>query len=92
MLVGLPPANARRTVTIGTRGKMALAAFVHAHHEEIIQEFATFAATLMPSGAVMSVQELRDHAEELLTGIVLDMGIAQTVAEQMMKSQGLGRM
>ena len=37
----------------------------------------------------MSVAELRDHADELLTAIVLDMGVSQTVVEQTRKSRGL---
>ena len=39
----------------------------------------------------MSAAELRDHADELLTAIVLDMGVSQTVVEQTRKSQGLGQ-
>ncbi len=69
---------------------MSLSRFIHDHHEEIIREFATFAGTLMPAGASMSDAELRDHAEELLTAIVVDMGTAQTVGEESEKSMGLG--
>jgi signal transduction histidine kinase len=70
---------------------MSLSVFVQDHHERIIEEFAVFAATLMPEGAAMSMVELRDHAEELLTAIVLDMRRLQTDAEQARKSRGLGR-
>jgi hypothetical protein len=69
---------------------MTVRAFVHAHHEEIIQEFAAFAETLMPPGVAMNNLELRDHAEELLTAIVADMGEAQSDDEQGRKSRGLG--
>jgi signal transduction histidine kinase len=69
---------------------MSLSMFVRGHHEEIIREFATFAATLIPAGMVMSAAELRDHADELLTAIVLDMGGVQSAAEQSRKSQGTG--
>ena len=34
--------------------------------------------------------ELRDHAEEILTAVVQDIGAAQTSEEQALKSQGLG--
>jgi signal transduction histidine kinase len=44
----------------------------------------------MPSDADMSEEELRDHAAEILTAVTKDMGISQTVAEEVRKSQGLG--
>jgi hypothetical protein len=53
----------------------SLRTFVEAHHEAIIQEFAAFAQTLMPAGTEMTAVGLRDHAEELLTAIVRDMGV-----------------
>lgn len=74
-----------------TTDGMTLSVFIDARHEAIIEDFATFAKTLMPPGVVMSISELRDHAEELLTAIVLDMGVAQTVGEQSRKSRGAGR-
>lgn len=75
---------------MGVKQELSLSAFIRTHHEEIIVEFASFAKTLMPEGAVMSDAELRDHAEEMLTEIVLDMGLAQTSAEQSNRSRGHG--
>ena len=69
---------------------MPLSAFIRDHKEHIIVEFAAFARTLMPSGAEMSEAELRDHAEDILTAVVHDLGTAQTVEEQSRKSQGHG--
>jgi signal transduction histidine kinase len=69
---------------------MPLGDFIYAHHEEIIRAFAEFAGTLMPAGVNMTDAELRDHAEELLTAIVLDMRAAQSGAEQSRKSKGSG--
>ena len=69
---------------------MSLRAFIRDHYEEIINEFAVFARTLMPPGADMSEAELRDHAREILTAVVNDMSIAQTTREQSRKSQGRG--
>ena len=57
---------------------MSLSDFIRHDHEAIIREFAVFAKTLMPSGAAMSESELRDHAEEMLTAIGVDLGTAQT--------------
>jgi signal transduction histidine kinase len=69
---------------------MTLSIFIGDHHEAIISEFAVFAKTLMPPGAEMTEAELRDHAEEILTAVVQDIGTAQTSEEQSRKSRGLG--
>jgi signal transduction histidine kinase len=69
---------------------MSLTVFIRDHHEEIISQFAMFAKTLMPPGAAMSETELRDHAEDVLTAVVQDMGFVQTSEEQSRKSQGRG--
>jgi signal transduction histidine kinase len=69
---------------------MSLSTFIRKHQEEIIVEFAIFARTLMPAGADMSETELRDHAEEMLTAVVQDLGTAQTREEQSSKSKGHG--
>jgi hypothetical protein len=87
---GPPLSGQGGIMAVTNKPKRPLSTFVEAHHEEIIQEPATFAQTLMPPSAEMTVAELRDHAEELLTAIVLDMGVAQTPSEQSRKSQGFG--
>ena len=69
---------------------MSLRAFIRDHKEQIIVQFAAFAKTLMPTGGDMSEAELRDHAEEILTAVVRDLGTAQTVEEQSRRSQGHG--
>ena len=69
---------------------MALTKFIRTHHDEIISEFEKFARTLMPVGSNMSPSELRDHAEELLTAIVVDMDTPQTRDEESQKGRGLG--
>lgn len=69
---------------------MSLSSFIRDHFEEIIGEFAVFAKTLVPPGAEMSEVQLRDHAEEMLTAVVRDMGTAQNGAEQSRKSRGRG--
>ena len=69
---------------------MSLRAFIHDHHDEIISEFAIFAKTLMPPGMDMTEQELRDHAEEILTAVVQDINTPQTSEEQSLKSLGHG--
>ena len=69
---------------------MSLAEFIRSHHEETLREFAAFAKTLMPPGTEMTESELRDHAEEILTAVVDDMHLKQTLEEQHRKSQGHG--
>lgn len=69
---------------------MSLSTFIRRHHERIIRDFASFARTLMPEGADMTEAELRDHAEDILTAVVQDMGMSQTSEEQSLKSQGRG--
>ena len=69
---------------------MILATFIRTHHDKIISEFEKFARTLMPPGSNMSPSELRDHAEELLTAIVVDMDTPQTRNEESQKGKGLG--
>jgi signal transduction histidine kinase len=69
---------------------MSLSAFIRDNHEAIISEFAVFARTLMPPGAEMTEAQLRDHAEEILTAVVEDMGISQNADEQSRKSWGRG--
>ena len=69
---------------------MSLSAFIRGHHEAIISEFAVFAKTLMPPGTEMTEAQLRDHAEEILTAVVQDIGIPQSLDEQSLKSRGRG--
>jgi signal transduction histidine kinase len=69
---------------------MSLSVFIRDHYEEIISEFAVFAKTLIPPGAEMNDVELRNHAQDILTAVVQDMGTAQSDAEQSRKSQGHG--
>ena len=69
---------------------MPLSAFIRGHHEQIVSEFAVFARTLMPPRPAMTDAELRDHASEILMAVVQDMNVAQTSAEQSLKSQGPG--
>lgn len=79
-----------RSVTADHRRDLTLSQFIHDHHGDIVRQFVTFARTLMPAGADMTERELRDHAEDLLTAIVVDMGTSQSMEEQSNKSKGWG--
>jgi len=64
--------------------------FIRAHDREIIDQFESFARTLAPGAASMTPAELRDHAQEVLTAVVVDLGHHQTADEQLRKSMGQG--
>ncbi len=66
---------------------MSLADFIAANTEAIIAEWVIFAATCGVAGSMDRV-ELRDHAHEMLQGIVADLRTPQTDAEQVAKSKG----
>ncbi|MGZ6141723.1 MAG: sensor histidine kinase [Myxococcales bacterium] len=67
---------------------MRLTKFIEQHHKKIIREWVEFARTLHPWSEGMSDKALQDHAEELLTAIVRDMGSPQSSSQQSAKSKG----
>ncbi|MDQ3264137.1 MAG: sensor histidine kinase [Myxococcota bacterium] len=69
---------------------MQLSQFIRGHHQEIIDQWESFASTLLPAAVGMSSISLRDHAEELLTAIEDDLKLPQNPAEQAEKSKGRG--
>jgi signal transduction histidine kinase len=68
----------------------ALGTFIKHNHRAIIDEFTSFARTVVPPDSPMTEQELRDHSEELLQAIAADLEPQQTGEEQSRKSKGLG--
>ena len=67
---------------------MKLAEFIRGNLEVILQEWETFAATLLPAAASMSTAALRDHARQILLAIAADMQTTQTSGQQKEKSLG----
>ncbi|MDM0039887.1 sensor histidine kinase [Variovorax sp. J22G21] len=53
---------------------MRLAEFILANREAILEEWTAFARTNQPADRNLSEQALRDHASQILTEIVVDMG------------------
>jgi len=82
-MVALPPLF---PIVLGAT--MKLSTFIQNNHTQILQEWETFAGTLIPS---LPLKLLRDHAEELLMAIVSDMEMTQSGNEQAEKSRGKGR-
>ena len=56
--------------------------------EEILDDWESFAQTLLPAGKTLNQAALRDDAENLLRAIALDMETAQSPAQQALKSKG----
>lgn len=68
---------------------MRLPDFILANLEPILQAWEDFARTIQTPGADLDRAGLRDHAEQMLHAIVLDLRTSQTVQEQTEKAQGL---
>lgn len=68
---------------------MRLAEFILHDMEEILIEWEQFAATRLPAAASMASLELRDHAQQILEAVALDLSSAQSREEQSAKSKGL---
>lgn len=69
---------------------MRLAPFIEQNLEPILQEWDTFARTLLPAADSMSAAALRDHARQILMAVAADMRTHQSLAEQKGKSLGEG--
>lgn len=67
---------------------MRLADFILDRMQEILAEWDSFAATLLPAAGDMTPRALRDHAQNILLAIVKDLRTAQTRKEQAEKSKG----
>ncbi len=67
---------------------MKLSEFTDAEIEHIIQEWVSFARTILPVAKDLSEEGLRDHARVLLQAMVKDMRALQSEQAQLEKSQG----
>ena len=68
---------------------MRLPDFILKNLEAILQAWEDYARTIQTPGADLDRAGLRDHAEQMLQAIVLDLRTTQTVQEQIDKAQGL---
>ena len=69
---------------------MRLAPFIQQNLEPILQEWETFARTLLPAAQGMTEEGLRDHARQILQAVATDMQTRQSPQEQKDKSLGEG--
>ena len=68
---------------------MRLGDFILRDMEPILARWVAFAGTRLPAADHMAPLELRDHAQQILEAIVLDLATAQSAAQQSDKSMGL---
>ncbi|MBK7864859.1 MAG: sensor histidine kinase [Archangiaceae bacterium] len=67
---------------------MRLSKFINMHHDEILDEWVRFARGLLPWATGLNDKALRDHADELLSAVVVDMESPQSTNQQAEKSKG----
>lgn len=67
---------------------MRLSDFITTNVEPILQAWEDFARTIDTPGAPLDTKALRDHAEQMLHAIVLDLRTKQSAQEQIAKAQG----
>lgn len=66
---------------------MRLADFIAANRDAILAEWACYARRI-PAAHAMNLEQLRDHARDMLDAIVADLNAPQSADEQFRKSQG----
>ena len=67
---------------------MRLHDFIARHKEKILEEWVIFARSCSPAAAQMDLDDLRDHAREMIEAIVADLQCEQTVDQQRLKALG----
>lgn len=67
---------------------MKLSTFINHNMQNILTEWDLFAKTLEPEGT-LSKKRVRDHAEQILRAIALDIDTRQSSDEQLKKSRGM---
>lgn len=67
---------------------MRLSVFINDHMDQILAQWDQHARTLTPAADAMSLKALRNHAEQMLRAVALDIETLQTEGEQRTKSMG----
>lgn len=66
---------------------MRLSGFILENIEAIVREWTDFARTLSALGEPLDTTELRDHAEQMLRAIAIDLQTDQSLQQQVDKSR-----
>jgi signal transduction histidine kinase len=72
----------------GTSDDMKLSTFINSNMQQILSEWDLFARRHEPHGP-LSKKEIRDHAEQILRAIALDIDTQQSSDQQRDKSEGM---
>ncbi len=67
---------------------MSLSRFITEQMETILDEWESFARTLLPAAGNMDTNELRDHARGILRAVAADLTTSQTLQQQDQKAKG----
>jgi hypothetical protein len=59
-----------------------LSQFIEENMKPILSQWETFAGSLLPAAREMNSSELRDHAQQILHAVALDLSTSQTRREQ----------
>lgn len=68
---------------------MTLARFITANLDQILEQWESFARTLLPSSATMDSLALRDHAQQILEAIARDIVLPRSPGERREKSEAV---
>jgi hypothetical protein len=66
-------------------------AFIESNLDAILEEWDSFARTLLPAAKTMTDAEIRDHAREIVLAIASDMETSQTEDQRSAKSKRMVR-
>ena len=80
--------NSLQFTSISSNREMRLADFILANRAAILAEWAAFAKSCWPINASIRIEDLNDHASEMLTAIAADLKTPQDAHEQSEKSMG----
>jgi hypothetical protein len=69
---------------------MKLSSFIRDNMEPILQEWEAYARTLLPAAKDMTVEQLRDHAQQMLETIATDLDTTQSnfAQKENLKAEG----
>jgi hypothetical protein len=74
---------------MGGKTAVRLADFIEQRTASILVEWVEFARSLLPAANGLDLEDLKDHAEQMLHAVATDLRTDQTPQQQEAKSKGL---
>ena len=68
---------------------MRLAEFINANVDRLVADWEAFARSIQPRPAILSDEELKDWAQQVLEAVAEDMQLPETDEEELLRSEGL---